>query len=107
MRLHNVLMATHLADRCRVCTRRRFGGDEHLVRHDSGRSVGVATSLLGLAVGFLLAGRLVNGVAALERTMAIGDGAHVQATGIVEFDRLGERSADAGDALVGSCGQQP
>ncbi len=90
MRLHNVMMATHLLTGA-VCAMIVGFVGVNASSVTVVASVGFAASLTGLAVGFFLANRLVNGLAALERTMASGDVTHLLPTGIVEFERLGER----------------
>jgi methyl-accepting chemotaxis protein len=54
-------------------------------------AAGFAASMSGMVIGFWLAGRLTHGTASIERTLATGDGTHLQASGVVEFDRIGER----------------
>jgi methyl-accepting chemotaxis protein len=47
--------------------------------------------VLALVVGFYAAGRLSGALSILERTLAATDASQLQPSGIVEFDRIGER----------------
>jgi hypothetical protein len=90
MKLNNVLMATHLL--VGVLSALAVG----LVGANASSGalvagVGLVTSLGGLVLGFWVASQFVDGLGSLERTLSTGDGSHVQATGIAEFDRIGER----------------
>jgi methyl-accepting chemotaxis protein len=52
---------------------------------------GAVAGVLALVVGFYVSGRLNASVAMLDRTLAASDATQIQPSGIVEFDRVGER----------------
>jgi methyl-accepting chemotaxis protein len=90
MRLHNILMATHLltgAVGAMVIAVVNATDPTTNVLAGAGAAAGV----VGLVVGFHVAGRLTSALGTLDRTLATGDGSQFQPTGIAEFDRVGER----------------
>jgi methyl-accepting chemotaxis protein len=90
MRLHNILMATHLlAGAIGAAAISVVNATSPTTPILAG--IGGAAGVLALVLGFYVSSRLSAALTTLDRTLATGDSTQIQSAGIVEFDRIGER----------------